>query len=121
MRPPVRRGLAAMAVLVSTLASLTACGGDEPEGTTETATIEITFDGDTVTPNGERVEVGVDQPVDLVVTADAPGEIHVHSEPEQKFSYDEGETTIEMVIDKPGVVEVESHELDVVIVQLEVS
>jgi hypothetical protein len=117
----MRRSLATMAVLVSTLASVAACGDDEPSGSSETETIEITFKGDTVSPNAERVEVGVDQPVDLVVTADAPGEIHVHSEPEQEFEYDEGETTIELVIDKPGVVEVESHELDVVIVQLEVS
>jgi hypothetical protein len=117
----MRRSLAAAAVLVSTLGGLTACGGDdEPSGGSDPKTIQITFDGDGVTPNGERVEVGVDQPVDLVVQADAPGQIHVHSEPEQEFSYKKGETTIEMQIDKPGVVEVESHDLDVVIVQLEV-
>ncbi|MCW2850668.1 MAG: hypothetical protein JWM84_332 [Nocardioides sp.] len=117
----MRRTLATAAVLVTTLAGLSACGGDdEPAGSSEPKTIEITFEGDTVTPNGERVEVGVDQPIDLVVEADAPGQIHVHSEPEQQFSFEKGETTIEMQIDKPGVVEVESHDLDVVIVQLEV-
>ncbi|MCD4526425.1 MULTISPECIES: hypothetical protein [unclassified Nocardioides] len=119
----MRRTLASMAVLVSTLATVTACGDDESSNGdgAGTETIEITFEGDTVTPNAERVEVGVDQPVDLVVTADEPGEIHVHSDPEQEFAYDAGETTFELAIDRPGVVEVESHDLDVVIVQLEVS
>jgi hypothetical protein len=118
----MRRHLATLTVLVSTLGLVSACGDDKPSGTTDDVeTIEVTFSGGTVTPNGERVEVGVDQPIDLVVEADEPGEIHVHSEPEQKFEYAAGTTTLKLVIDKPGVVEVESHELDQVIVQLEVS
>ena len=82
----------------------------------------MTFEGDTVTPNGERVEVETGQPIELNVTADAPGEIHVHSDPEQELEYDEGSSTVEIApIDQPGVVDVESHDLEAVIVQLEVS
>ena len=56
------------------------------------------------------------------MTADVPGEIHVHSDPEQELEYDAGTTTVEIApIDQPGVVDVESHTLDAVIVQLEVS
>ena len=89
-------------------------------GADDVKTIEITFaDGD-VTPSGERVEVGVGQPIDLEVTADEAGEIHVHSEPEQELEYAEGETTLKLQIDRPGIVEVESHDLDKVIVSLEV-
>ncbi len=75
-----------------------------------------------MTPNGDRVEVDAGQPIDLVVTADEPGEIHVHSEPEQTFEYEGGgaTTTFEISVDRPGVVEVESHNLEQVIVQLEV-
>ena len=118
----MRRVLAAVAVVACTMATATACGDDSDGGggTTESETIEITFSGGTVTPNGERVEVDAGQPIDLVVTADAPGEIHVHSDPEQTFEYAEGTETFEMAIDRPGVVEVESHTLDQVIVQLEV-
>ncbi len=117
----MRRVVATATLLVSGFALLAACGEDDPAGgDQETKTIEITFEGDTVTPAGERVEVGVDQPVDLVVTADEPGEIHVHSEPEAELSYDAGTTTLELVIDKPGVVEVESHDLEKTIVQLQV-
>jgi hypothetical protein len=73
-----------------------------------------------VTPNGERVEVGVGQPIQLAVTADAPGEIHVHSSPEQEFEYEKGSSTLDLEpIPAPGVVEVESHTLDKVIVSLQ--
>lgn len=118
----MRRALAAAVAMLCTAATITACGDDSGGGaTTETKTIEITFSGDTVEPNGERVEVSVDQPIDLVVTADQPGEIHVHSQPETSLSYEEGTKTFELQISRPGVVEVESHDLEKVIVQLEVS
>jgi hypothetical protein len=104
--------------------SLSACGGDDSSttgGTSETKTIAITFDGDTVTPNGERIEVAVGQTIELDVTADAAGEIHVHSDPEQELEYDAGSTTLTLdPIDQPGVVDVESHTLEQTIVQLEV-
>jgi hypothetical protein len=120
----MRRQLATLTVLVSTLGFVSACGDDEPSGTDDgkdTETIEVTFSEGTVTPNGERVEVDINQPIDLVVEADEPGEIHVHSEPEQEFEYAVGTTTLKIVIDKPGVVDVESHNLEQVIVQLQVS
>jgi len=121
----MRRGLATAVVLLCTLATSTACGDDSGDdnggGEDATATIEVTFSGDTVTPSGERVEVAAGQPIDLVVTADAPGSIHVHSDPEQEFDYAAGTETIKLEISRPGVVEVESHELEMIIVQLEVS
>lgn len=89
---------------------------EEPAG----QVVEITFSGDDVMPNGDRVQVTAGEPVTFEVTADAPGEIHVHSNPEQELEYGEGQTSLELVFDQPGVVEVESHDLDKVIVQLEV-
>lgn len=122
----MRRTAALLIALVLSAGALAGCGedqsGDSPTGTTtESGTIEVTFSGDSVTPNGERVEVGRGEQVTLVVKADEPGEIHVHSTPEQEFSYDAGTTELELTIDEPGVVDVESHHLEVVIVQLEVS
>lgn len=93
----------------------------EPTETADgTQQIEVTIVGDTISPNGERVEVTVGEPVELIVEADQPGEIHVHSSPEQELEYDEGTTTLELdPIERPGVVEVESHTLEKTIVQLE--
>ncbi len=115
------RRVQAAAVLLCTITAATACGDDSDNGgSTETETIQVTFSGDTVDPSGERVEVAVDQPIDLVVEADRPGEIHVHSDPEHEFAYGAGTETFEFQISRPGVVEVESHDLEKVIVQLEV-
>lgn len=86
----------------------------------EAQTIDITVSGDTVTPSGERVDAKVGEEIILHVTADAPGEIHVHSTPEQELEYDAGTTDLPLTIDQPGLVDVESHTLDLVIVQLEV-
>ena len=80
----------------------------------------MTREGDEFTPNGERVELGVDQTLVLTIDADEAGELHVHSTPEQEIEYDAGTSEHELTIDRPGVVEVESHEPDVVLLQLEV-
>jgi hypothetical protein len=121
----VLRILASATALLFALVGLTACGDDEsdaPGTTTDPVKVEVTFEGDTVNPNGDRVEVKTGQPVELEITADAPGEIHVHSDPEQTLSYEVGTSTLEIKgIEQPGVVDVESHTLDKVIVQLEVS
>jgi hypothetical protein len=121
----MRRALAVLALALC-LPTLVACGDEEsPEpadGAQDTKTIDITIDGDSVTPNGERVKVSLNQPIELVVKADTAGEIHVHSSPEQELEYGAGTTTLKMTpIDKPGIVEVESHALEKTIVSLEVS
>jgi hypothetical protein len=93
-----------------------------PSATEDAAqVIDITFEGDSVTPNGDRVEVTAGEPITLRVTADKAGEIHVHSNPEQELDYDAGTTTLHLTINQPGIVEVESHELEKIIVQLEVT
>jgi hypothetical protein len=120
---PMRRLAATAAALVLPLTAATACGDDAPAPGGDVATtqqIEVVFADGTVTPNGERVEVGAGDKIELVVKADAGGEIHVHADPEQTLEYGAGTTTLPITIDQPGVVEVESHDLDQVIVQLEV-
>jgi hypothetical protein len=133
-----------LAPLVLVLAaSLSACGGDgdtDPPATDQGSSsspsdspsdsgssstgdgvaVTVTREGDSFTPNGERVELGIDQTLVLTIEADAAGELHVHSTPEQEIAYDAGTSEHEIVIDRPGVVEVESHEPDVILLQLEV-
>ena len=130
-------------------ASLSACGSDEdtdPSATDQSSSsspsdspsdsespsdsgssstgdgvaVTVTREGDSFTPNGERVELAVDQPLVLTIEADEAGELHVHSTPEQEIPYEAGTSEHEIVIDRPGVVEVESHEPDLVLLQLEV-
>ena len=129
------RGLARLAPLAAPLAivlslGLTACGGsddaDPPAGTQsssnegDSVAVTVTREGDSFTPNGERVELAVGQTLVLTVTADEAGEMHVHSTPEQEVAYEVGTSEHEITIDRPGVVEVESHEPDTVVLQLEV-
>lgn len=120
----MRRSLAAAAVVLATLTLVTACGDEDSpsdSGSSDPKVVQVTFEGDTVTPSGDRVEVAKGQDIQLEVTADAPGEIHVHSDPEQEFEYEEGESTLTIKgIDQPGTVDVESHELEKIIIQLEV-
>jgi hypothetical protein len=104
----------------SETASETATQSPTETATPDAQTIDIAVSGDTVTPSGERVDAKVGEEIILHVTADAPGEIHVHSTPEQELSYDAGTTDLPLTIDQPGLVDVESHTLDLVIVQLEV-
>ena len=144
----MRRILAVLAALPLALTVVTGCGGDEAssgggggsptsdnstQGGEETRTpsrqdstdpkvIEVTIDGDSVTPNGERVEVATGQDVELDITADVAGEIHVHSTPELELEYQAGTSTVTIPgIEQPGTVDVEVHDPEKVIVQLEVS
>jgi hypothetical protein len=120
---PVRRLVAATALLLLTGTSLAACGSSSsspPTGTLPTMVIDITINGGSINPNGDRVSVAVGQRIEFDVTADAPGEIHVHSSPEQELAYDKGSTTLEVKpITTPGIITVESHTLDKVILQLQ--
>lgn len=121
----MRRALAVLALVLCS-AGLVACGDEDAPadtgngGSSGTRTIDVTIEGDSVTPNGDRVDVGVGQKIELVVKADSAGEIHVHSDPEQELEYSAGTTTLPLTISKPGIVEVESHALGKTIVQLEV-
>ena len=95
----MHRLVAAVAAVLLTALGLTACGGGSSNATDP-----------------------ADLPTKVIdVTADEPGEIHVHSSPEQEFEYDKGSSTIAVKpITTPGIVTVESHTLDKVLFQLQV-
>ena len=121
----MRRTTALVSALLLTLLSLTACSNDSGStgstGSGGKVTIDITVKNGKVTPHGDRVKAKVGQPVTLNIDADTSGEIHVHSSPEQEIEFDKGTSTKELTIDQPGIVDVEDHALEEVIVQLEVS
>src|SRR5689334_9916649 len=137
----VRPSLAAGAATALVLAlSLTACGSDKKSAGTapeaelsatpaaqvtaapaaDAKVIAIKLTGSTVEPSGERVEVKANQPIVLQINADAAGELHVHSSPEQHIEFPKGGSEITLKLAQPGVVDIEDHKLDKLIVQLEV-
>jgi PBP1b-binding outer membrane lipoprotein LpoB len=117
----------AVAVLLAVLLTLAGCSsgsskassGASPGGTG--TTVHITIKDGKVTPNGDRIKASVGKPITLHIEADSAGQIHVHSTPEQEIDFPKGTSTQRLTIDQPGVVDVEDHALDQVIVQLQVS
>jgi plastocyanin len=110
--------IAAAAALVALSGCSQGAGGQTPSAR---QTIHITVRGDKITPNGERVKVGTGQTVRFEVRSDHPGELHVHSTPEKELAFKKGTTRFSIRIDKPGIVDVEDHAADTVVLQLEVS
>jgi hypothetical protein len=119
-----RRAVVLLTLALCAAPALTACGGDEDPAVEEELQpkiIQVTIKDGTVDPNGDRVEVAVDQPIELQIDSDAEGEMHVHSDPEQELSYGVGQSKLEVdAVTTPGVVEIEDHTLDKVVVQLQV-
>ncbi|QBR93720.1 hypothetical protein [Nocardioides euryhalodurans] len=115
----MRRAALALTALLTVLAT-TACG-DDPEAEQQSGpeSIEITIEDGESSPV-QRVDVEAGEEIEIVVKADEPGTLHVHSDPEDELDYTAGTTTLSLSIDQPGVVEVESHELETQVLQLEV-
>lgn len=114
-------------VLVAAL-SLAGCGGSSgsagssPQDADKPVDIHVKIADGEVTPAGERVDVSLGQPIRLVVDSDAADALHVHSTPEHEFEVPAGARgkVYEFTLNQPGVVEVELHELDEVVVSIAV-
>lgn len=127
MEDPMSRALRLCSLHVVALVVLVGCGSDDSKDAVSpkkdssgTTTLDITFKGDTVKPEGVTVKVEAGKPLKLHIVADKPGELHVHSSPEQEIEYEAGTTEKTLTLDQPGVVEMESHNLDKLVAQLEV-
>jgi hypothetical protein len=93
----------------------------EPEPEPTGTVVVVTIKGDRIEPAGDRVEADLDQPVTLAITSDRPGELHVHSTPEQVVEFKKGSGEYELTFEQPGVVAVEEHDTGLTVVQLQVS
>jgi hypothetical protein len=82
----------------------------EPEPTPESPTVEVTVSGDQVSPNAEVVELEVGERLTLDITSDRPGELHVHTSPDQYIDFGAGRSTKSFSVERPGSVEVEEHD-----------
>ncbi|WP_300405765.1 hypothetical protein [Nocardioides sp.] len=83
--------------------------------------LEITVAGDQVSPNAVELELGIGETLLLRFDADRPGELHVHSKPEQYVDFTAGTSTHELVVTTPGTVEIEEHDSGSVVALVEVS
>ncbi|MFL6156610.1 MAG: hypothetical protein ACJ72D_10980 [Marmoricola sp.] len=135
------RALSAAAVSAALALALTACGSssgsksrEDSEPTVKTTpsaqvtatpaadaeVIAIKLTGDSVSPDGVRVKITKNQPVVLKIDAAKAGELHVHSSPEQHIDFPAGASEVTLSFKQAGVIDVEDHALDKLIVQLEV-
>ncbi|ROR91521.1 hypothetical protein [Nocardioides aurantiacus] len=121
---PSGSGSAAASSAASSEASPEASGSSSPSASAETeaagTVVAITIADGTASPQGKAMQVAIGERVTLRVESDAPGELHIHSTPEQELSFEAGTTEEELTFDRPGVVDVESHDLDQLLVRLEV-
>lgn len=90
--------------------------------TAATLTVDITMTGDTVEPNGQKIDVPVGQQVELRVTSDIADEVHAHTGGEGfELAVPAGTpATGTFTLDSPGSFEVESHHREKVLVILNV-
>ncbi len=83
--------------------------------------LAVTVRGDTVDPRGKRVQVAAGERLTLAIDSDTEGEIHVHATPETTLAFGPGTSRRQLLLEQPGVVEVELHEpTEVTVFQLEV-
>jgi hypothetical protein len=121
------RSLGLVVATAALALSLTACSDDSSgsgDGSSDQpVTVDITESGGKIEPVGQVVKASTGQDITLVVTSDADDEIHVHSDPEHEFEVKAGDQQQKFTfsVDTPGTIVVESHELDVTILKLEVS
>jgi hypothetical protein len=105
---------------------LTACsddsGGSDDVDANAPVRVEVTQKGGEVTTSQDVVKADRGQNIELVVSSDAADEFHVHSEPEHEFEIEVGDDqTFTFSIDTAGQYEMESHELEVTILKLQIS
>ena len=90
---------------------------DETEKVVE---ISVAVTDGTVRPKPRRVEVDRDSQVRLLVTIDVDDTLHVHGFDIEEPLEAGRTTTVELVADQSGIFEVETHESELELLQLEV-
>jgi hypothetical protein len=114
--------LAVTALLVAGCSSGSSGGSGSAAGASEPA-YTVTVAGKTVTGVPTRITVSPGEKVKLVVTADRTSELHVHAaDPEVETDTKQGQpVTVEFDAKKqPGLYEVEMHDPDLLLFQVQV-
>ena len=125
MRPSVSasaKALAIVAALLGVVGLVSACGDAPTHATQDRAkVIDVTFTGDSASPDGGVIAVNRGQQVEFEIKADGPGQIRVRSHPAKVYRYGAGTTRISIgSFDAPGRVEVRSQTRRTTICVLEI-
>ncbi|CAI9410852.1 MULTISPECIES: cupredoxin domain-containing protein [Aestuariimicrobium] len=102
--------------LVATL-TLTACSSPQAP---DSVTVDVTIRNGSVTPNGTTVDVAKGGSVTVNVTSDMADEIHVHGLDRELQVKAGVPASMTFTADQGGVFEMESHELDKLVVKFAV-
>jgi hypothetical protein len=90
------------------------------EDTDPLVEITVSVQDGRVSPKPRRVEVEKDSQIRLLVTCDVDDEVHVHGFDIEEPLEAGRTTTVEFVVNEDGVFEVETHESELELLQLEV-
>ncbi len=126
--PPLALALALPLVLA--LLGATGCSrGPGAAAADDGVVVEVMIEDGRARPAGDRVDVPTGKTVELVVMADSAGLIHVQPGEDgdgeggaqgREIEYQPGTTTFALEMDRAGTVDVELHDPDQLLVQLEV-
>ena len=140
----IRHTISALAVAATVLVA--GCGGDDPATTTPSSTpptstsavvttpsattpsetgfagteIVVAVKNGKVEPPTHRVKVAKGTEVRLLVTSDKADELHVHGYDIEKKLPAGNQVTLDFTADQTGVFEIETHESELQLAQLEV-
>lgn len=92
----------------------------EPNPAKEPVTVTVSVTDGKVTPKPSRVKIPLGSTVELQVTSDVDDELHVHGFDIEKPLEAGVTTTVELQADEAGLYEVETHETELELLQLEV-
>ena len=92
----------------------------EPHPAAPVVEVDVSVRDGKVEPKPHRVPVKLGATVRLQVTSDVDDELHVHGFDVEEPLEAGRTTTVELTADQPGVFEVETHETELELLQLEV-
>ncbi len=83
--------------------------------------IDVDIKGGNVTPINQQLQAGLKEQIIIHVNSDAADELHVHSTPEHSFKVEaKPMQTFQFMVDVPGKVDVELHQLKKTIATIQV-
>jgi plastocyanin len=104
----------------ATTSSATASASGSGSPSADVVEVSVAVKDGKVSPKTHRVQVAKGATVRLIVTSDVDDEVHVHGFDIEKELSAGQPTTIDLTADQTGLFEVETHESELQLLQLEV-